>query len=123
MSRRMIVVAGALALGVVAAFPVAGPLGPPDTVARWLPPDTVPQAIVRDVCTRCHSDQRPRGNLSLEGFRVEDAVAQAKRSAATLSNKLIAGERPGANVRRETMLGELIDRHLAKMAGCALLVG
>ena len=34
--------------------------------------------IVEEYCTRCHNDRRLRGNLSLDGFLVEDAVPQAE---------------------------------------------
>jgi len=34
--------------------------------------------IVDEYCTRCHNDRRLRGNLSLDGFQVEDAVTQAE---------------------------------------------
>lgn len=55
--------------------------------------------VVQQYCVRCHSDQRLRGNLSLESFDVESAADRAA-TAEQMITKLRAGMMPPAGSRR-----------------------
>ena len=58
-----------------------------------------PNAVVQGTCTRCHSDRRMRGNLSLEGFDVAAAGEHAD-VAEKMIRKLRAGLMPPPGTRR-----------------------
>ena len=55
--------------------------------------------VVQEYCVVCHSDQRLTGNLSLEGFSVENASAEAE-TAEKMIRKLRAGMMPPPGRRR-----------------------
>jgi hypothetical protein len=55
--------------------------------------------VVQQYCVDCHSDRRLRGNLSLEGFSVENASAEAE-TAEKMIRKLRAGMMPPPGRRR-----------------------
>jgi len=57
-----------------------------------------PNALVSGTCTRCHSDRRLRGNLSLEGFDIADASANAE-IIERMIRKVRAGMMPPPGVR------------------------
>jgi len=65
---------------------------------------------IAQYCTRCHSEQRQRGGLVLEGFDVEDATEHAD-IAERVIKKLRAGMMPPAGARRpeEAVLDALAD--------------
>ena len=52
-----------------------------------------PQAVVARTCAGCHSNRAKAGNLSLEGFRVDDATAD-RETAEKMIRKLRAGQMP-----------------------------
>ena len=54
---------------------------------------------IEQYCTRCHSEQRQRGGLVLEGFDVEDATNHAD-IAERVIKKLRAGMMPPSGARR-----------------------
>jgi hypothetical protein len=109
-SSSAMLLAGLLLLG------LAGEAGveAPDTV------DTIHAAAYADLgsvdgdevidqyCTRCHSEQRQRGGLVLEGFSVE-AAAEHADIAERMIKKLRAGMMPPSGARRpeESVLEEL----------------
>jgi len=89
---------------------MAGPMGvdAPEAVPTYHPRSTLaasPAAaneLVEEYCTRCHSEQRRRGDLVLEGFDAS-AVADNEgnaRVAEAMIRKLRAGMMPPAGVRR-----------------------
>ena len=55
--------------------------------------------VVQQVCVRCHNDRRLTGNLSLEGFVVEEADRKAD-IAERMVRKLRAGMMPPPGTRR-----------------------
>ena len=55
--------------------------------------------VVQEYCVVCHSDQRLTGNLSLEGFSMENAPAEAE-TAEKMIRKLRAGMMPPPGRRR-----------------------
>jgi hypothetical protein len=55
--------------------------------------------VIDQYCTRCHSEQRQRGGLVLEGFSVE-AAAQNADIAERMIKKLRAGMMPPSGARR-----------------------
>ena len=55
--------------------------------------------IVERYCTRCHSERRLRGNLSLEGFDITRAAENAE-TAERMIRKLRAGMMPPPGARR-----------------------
>ena len=59
----------------------------------------VAQAVVVGTCRRCHSDARPRGNMSLEAFEVA-AAPENTEVAERMVRKLRAGMMPPPGVRR-----------------------
>ena len=65
---------------------------------------------IEQYCTRCHSEQRLRGGLVLEGFDVEDATNHAD-IAERVIKKLRAGMMPPSGARRpeEAVLADLAD--------------
>jgi len=65
---------------------------------------------IEQYCTRCHSEQRQRGGLVLEGFDVESASEHAD-IAERMIKKLRAGMMPPSGARRpeEAVLTELAD--------------
>lgn len=64
--------------------------------------------VIAEYCTRCHSEQRQRGGLVLEGFDVEAATDHAD-IAERMIKKLRAGMMPPAGARRpeENVLADL----------------
>ena len=59
-------------------------------------------AVVSRYCTRCHSERRLSGNLSLEGFTLEGIVEQGE-VAEKMIRKLRAGMMPPPGARRPTL--------------------
>ena len=100
MTRFLVVVSG-VALGGLIAASSGGDSGfvPSAAHARGLVSDTIPQAIVSQVCTNCHNDRRLLGNLSLERFVVESAHLEAE-TAEKMIRKLQAGMMPPPGIRR-----------------------
>ena len=97
-------------------FGLAGEVGvqAPDTVlisaetASFAGVDPEDNEVIEQFCTRCHSEQRQRGGLVLEGFDVERAVEHAD-IAERMIKKLRAGMMPPAGARRpeEAVLDDL----------------
>lgn len=71
--------------------------------------DAAPNEVIEQYCTRCHSEQRQRGGLVLEGFDVEGAADHAD-IAERMIKKLRAGMMPPAGARRpeEAVLEDLV---------------
>ncbi|MCG8466674.1 MAG: DUF1592 domain-containing protein, partial [Gemmatimonadetes bacterium] len=93
-------VSGSLLCGLGLAASIAPPFAAaPPAMAGAITPDTTPQAIVGTVCARCHNTDRMRGNLSLEGFEVARAEADAD-VAERMIRKLRAGMMPPPGTRR-----------------------
>ncbi len=86
-------------LGGPAAFAMAGLFGHAPSAHPGVRPDTVANAVIRDVCTRCHNDRRLRGNMSLEAFDAANAVEKAEL-AEKMIRKLRAGMMPPPGTRR-----------------------
>ncbi len=65
--------------------------------------------VIEEYCTRCHSEQRQRGGLVLEGFEVDDAANNAD-IAERMVKKLRAGMMPPSGARRpeEAVLHDLV---------------
>jgi Protein of unknown function (DUF1592)/Protein of unknown function (DUF1588)/Protein of unknown function (DUF1585)/Protein of unknown function (DUF1587)/Protein of unknown function (DUF1595) len=59
----------------------------------------VPQAVVAQTCAGCHSNRAKAGNLSLEGFRVDEATGD-RETAEKMIRKLRAGQMPPPGSRR-----------------------
>ena len=100
-SASALLVTGVLLLGLAGEAGVA----PPDTVssahdvtlaASW---DAESNEVIEEYCTRCHSEQRQRGGLVLEGFEVESAADHAD-IAERMIKKLRAGMMPPSGARR-----------------------
>ena len=86
--------------GLISALPGGSSFSaPPPAQAYGLAPDTIPQAIVSQVCTNCHNDRRLLGNMSLERFDVESAHLEAE-TAEKMIRKLRAGMMPPPGIRR-----------------------
>jgi hypothetical protein len=67
--------------------------------------------VIEQYCTRCHSEQRQRGGLVLEGFDVEGASEHAD-IAERMVKKLRAGMMPPSGARRPeeaVLLGLAVD--------------
>jgi hypothetical protein len=62
--------------------------------------------VVGNYCERCHNDRRLSGNLSLVGFELGDAVAEAE-TAEMMIRKLRAGMMPPPGARRPA--GDTLD--------------
>ena len=67
--------------------------------------------VVQQVCVRCHNERRLTGNLSLEGFVVEEADRNAD-TAERMVRKLRAGMMPPPGARRPAgdTLNALVER-------------
>ncbi len=67
--------------------------------------------VVQQVCVRCHNERRLTGNLSLEGFVVEEADRNAD-TAERMVRKLRAGMMPPPGTRRPAgdTLNALVER-------------
>ncbi len=82
---------------------VGSPLGAWPVASRAAPASrsaTSPETeVVQRVCVRCHNDRRLVGNLSLEGFTVEEAGGNAD-IAERMVRKLRAGMMPPPGTRR-----------------------
>ena len=83
--------------------------------------------VVQEYCVVCHSDQRLTGNLSLEGFSVENASAEAE-TAEKMIRKLRAGMMPPPGRRRPagdtlTALVEALETDVDEAAAGAPNVG
>ncbi len=83
--------------------------------------DTVANAVVREVCTRCHNDERLRGNLSLERFDADRAGEMAE-TAEKMIRKLRAGLMPPPGTRRpdEATLTAMAEELEARVDAVAL---
>ncbi len=55
--------------------------------------------VIEQYCTRCHNDQRMRGNLALNGFDIADAASRGE-TVEKMIRKLGAGMMPPAGTRR-----------------------
>jgi hypothetical protein len=55
--------------------------------------------VVQEVCIRCHNDERMRGNMSLEGFDADNAIASPE-IAERIIRKLRLGMMPPAGTSR-----------------------
>jgi mono/diheme cytochrome c family protein len=55
--------------------------------------------VVQTVCVRCHNDDRPRGNLSLDGFDADDPSSNPE-VAEKIIRKLRLGMMPPAGIQR-----------------------
>jgi hypothetical protein len=64
-----------------------------------IPVSADPNEVIEQYCTRCHSEQRQRGGLVLEGFDVSEAPAHAD-IAERMIKKLRAGMMPPSGARR-----------------------
>jgi len=104
-------VTGMLLLGLAGDTGVASPDAPPPPrgVALAESRDTDSNEVIEEYCTRCHSEQRQRGGLVLEGFDVEDAASHAD-IAERMIKKLRAGMMPPSGARRpeEAVLTDLM---------------
>jgi hypothetical protein len=58
-----------------------------------------PQEVVARTCAGCHSDRARAGNLSLEGFRVDQAASD-RETTEKMIRKLRAGQMPPPGARR-----------------------
>ena len=100
MTRRLLALSGVALGGMIAALSGGGDGWAPRAVrAHGIEPDTIPQAIVSQVCTNCHNDRRLLGNLTLERFEVEGAHLEAE-TAEKMIRKLRAGMMPPPGIRR-----------------------
>jgi len=63
------------------------------------PAALAPQDVVARTCVGCHSNRARAGNLSLEGFTVDDATAD-RETAEKMIRKLRAGQMPPPGARR-----------------------
>ena len=59
----------------------------------------VSNEVVQTVCVRCHNDERPRGNLSLENFDADDPASNPE-IAEKIIRKLRLGMMPPAGIQR-----------------------
>ncbi|WP_419949060.1 DUF1592 domain-containing protein [Candidatus Palauibacter sp.] len=100
MKKLLVALSGVALWGLIAALPAGWSLSSPSTAnAHALVPDTIPQAIVNQVCTNCHNERRLLGNLSLESFVVESAHLESE-TAEKMIRKLRAGMMPPPGIRR-----------------------
>ncbi len=78
------------------------------TVSDGLDPEEANE-VIEQYCTRCHSEQRQRGGLVLEGFDVNNTVEHGE-IAERMIKKLRAGMMPPAGARRpeEAVLEDLV---------------
>ena len=99
--KKPLVALSCIALwGLIATLPTGwSRSSPPAVHAHGVVPDTIPQAIVNQVCTNCHNERRLLGNLSLESFVVESAQLEAE-TAEKMIRKLRAGMMPPPGIRR-----------------------
>ncbi len=74
-------------------------LASPVEWAGWSSPDTIPQAIVEGVCSRCHGERRQEAGLSFEGFEVASAERDPE-TAERMIRRLRAGMMPPPGIRR-----------------------
>ncbi len=61
--------------------------------------DLDPDEVVQEYCTRCHSERRLRGNLSLEDFALAE-VPEMAEVAERMIRKLRVGMMPPADADR-----------------------
>ena len=94
-------VAGLLLLGLAGDAGVEAPVTVDTTHAAALAdvPALDGDEVIDQYCTRCHSEQRQRGGLVLEGFTVEGAAENAD-IAERMIKKLRAGMMPPSGARR-----------------------
>jgi hypothetical protein len=100
-SASALLVTGVLLLGLAGDAGDALPDTPSSThdltfAASW---DAESNEVIEEYCTRCHSEQRQRGGLVLEGFDVESAADHAD-IAERMIKKLRAGMMPPSGARR-----------------------
>ncbi|MDX1646174.1 MAG: DUF1587 domain-containing protein, partial [Longimicrobiales bacterium] len=96
-----LLVAGLLLVGLAGDAGVDAPEPAPVTYEATpveLDPEEVNE-VIDQYCTRCHSEQRQRGGLVLEGFQVQNTVEHAP-IAERMIKKLRAGMMPPAGARR-----------------------
>jgi len=107
---------------------VAGPLSkaapsaaqPPAPTLRSMYGPSTETEVVQRVCVRCHNERRLTGNLSLEGFLVEEADRNAD-VAERMVRKLRAGMMPPPGTRRPAgdTLAALVERLEEVLDGAA----
>ena len=109
-SSSALLLAGLLLLGVVGDAGVeAPPVGDASDGAAVADGGRLDgDEVIEEYCTRCHSEQRQRGGLVLEGFSVESAAEHAD-IAERMIKKLRAGMMPPSGARRpeEAVLADL----------------
>ncbi len=90
--------------------------GPAPALATGAHADTLANSVIQSVCTRCHSDERMRGNMSLEGFDAEAAEENADL-AEKMIRKLRAGMMPPPGTRRpdEAVLTAVVEELEARI--------
>ena len=79
--------------------PTAGAPSNPSSLLSSFPETSTETEVVQRVCVRCHNERRLTGNLSLEGFVVEEADSNAD-IAERMVRKLRAGMMPPPGTRR-----------------------
>ena len=100
-SSSAMLVAGLLLLGLAGDAGVEAPVTVDTTHAAALADVSALDGdeVIDQYCTRCHSEQRQRGGLVLEGFTVEGAAENAD-IAERMIKKLRAGMMPPSGARR-----------------------
>ncbi|MEM7417657.1 MAG: DUF1592 domain-containing protein [Gemmatimonadota bacterium] len=106
-SSSALLFAGLALLGLAAA-PGEEPTATHDLDVVWADAELNSNEVIEQYCTRCHSEQRQRGGLILEGFDVAEASQHAD-IAEKVIKKLRAGMMPPAGARRpeESVLADL----------------
>ncbi|MCG8470065.1 MAG: DUF1592 domain-containing protein, partial [Gemmatimonadetes bacterium] len=106
-------------LGLTAAgAPLRGPAPAHATLAV---DDTLANAVIQTVCTRCHNDERMRGNMSLASFDA-DAPERNADLAERVIRKLRTGMMPPPGTRRpdESVLTGMAEELEGKLDAAAL---
>ncbi len=101
--KSYLVASAVLGVSLVAlsgSYPVVETPGVVGVAAEVAPSDADPNEIVRRTCSRCHSDARLSGNLSLEGFDLETASSEHGDIVERMIRKVRAGMMPPPGSRR-----------------------